>query len=174
MSRSLFLTASVVTVFAVCPSNAAQRIEAGDLAFLQKAAQEQLAEIALGQLAMKKGSDKKVREFGAELVEDHRYASQEVKAISAKEKIYLPVEMTDRQKKEQQRLSRLSGHEFDKAFIAHLLKTHRNDARALQRQAATLHNDNVKQWAEVTEPIVAVHLKKAETIAESLGVGKVQ
>jgi putative membrane protein len=172
MSRSLFATVTftVTAALAISPANAAQKIDGKDKTFIQKAAQEQLAEIALGQLAMKKGSDKKVKEFAAELVEDHRYASQEAKDLSAKEGIYLPVEMDARQKKEQQRLSRLSGSDFDKAFIAHLLKTHRKDVHELQKTTATLKNENVKQWAEVTEPILAVHLKKAESVAEALGV----
>ena len=170
MSPYFFLTVSVVTFFATSPLNAAQKIEATEKVFLQKAAQEQLAEIALGKLAMKKGSDKTVKDFGAELVEDHGYASQEVKEVSAKEGVYLPVEMNDHQKKEQQRLSRLSGNEFDKAFIAYLLKMHRKDVQELQKNAGKLHNEKVKQWAETTEPILAVHLKKAESVADALGV----
>jgi len=119
---------------------------------------------------MKKASDKKVKDLGAEIVEDHQYASQELKDLSAKEEIYLPVEMNGRQKKEQQRLSQLSGHAFDKAFIAYLLKKHRSGVQELQRQSGNLHNESVKQWAEATEPILAVHLKKAEHVAEALGI----
>jgi putative membrane protein len=174
MSRYLLVTVSVAAVLAISPVDAAKKIADKDKAFLEKAAQEQLAEIALGQLAMKKGSDKKVKEFGAELVEDHRYTSQEAKDLSAKEGIYLPVEMDARQKKEQQRLSRLSGRDFDTAFIAYLLKKHRKDVQELQKETATLQNENVKQWAEVTEPILAVHLKKAESVAQSLGVADVK
>lgn len=170
MSRYLLLTITVAAVLGISPANAAKKIEGKDKAFIEQAAREQLAEIALAQLAMKKGSDKKVKEFAAELVEDHRYASEEAKALSAKEGIYLPVEMDDRQKKEQQRLSRLSGRDFDKAFISHMLKKHRKDVQELQKKTSALQNENVKQWAETTEPILAVHLKKAETVAEALGV----
>ena len=170
MSSYLFVTVMVAAVLASSPVNAAKKIAGKDKAFLEKAAQEQLAEIALGQLAMKKGSDKKVKDFGAELVEDHRYSSEEAKDLSAKEGIYLPVEMDARQKKEQRRLSRLSGRDFDKAFIAHMLKQHRKSVQEIQKTTPTLQNENVKQWAEVTEPILAVHLKKAESVAQALGV----
>jgi hypothetical protein len=30
----------------------------------------------------------------------------------------------------------------------------------------------MKQWAQTTEPIVAVHLKKAENVAEALQMGE--
>ncbi len=117
---------------------------------------------------MKKATDKKLKDLGSEIAEDHQYASREITDISAKEKIYLPVELDAKHKQAHQRLSRLSGHEFDKAFIAYLVKKHRNQIKELQEQAATLHNENVKQWAEATQPILAVHLKKAEHVAEEL------
>ena len=77
-----------------------------------------MAEIALGTLALKKASHKDVKEFGAEIREDHQYASQEVKELSASEGIYLPVEPDAEHKKQQQRLSHLSGKAFDEAFVA--------------------------------------------------------
>ena len=118
MTIYTFITLTVAVFFANLPpgTDAAQNVEANDITFLQKAAQEQLAEIALGKLAMKKGSDKKVKELGAEIVEDHHYASQEIKDVSAQEGIYLPVDMDDQQKKAQQQLSHLSGTKFDKAL----------------------------------------------------------
>ena len=67
-------------------------------------------------------------------------------------------------------MSRLSGRDFDKAFIAYMLKKHRKDVQELQKKTPTLLNENVRQWAEVTEPILAVHLKKAESVAQALGV----
>jgi putative membrane protein len=169
--RKLFIAVSVsiiVTVGAI--THAAQKIEANERAFLQKAAQEQLAEIALGKLAMKKAVDAKLKEFGAEIVEDHQYASQELKDLSAREGLYLPVEMSAQQKKVHQRLSHLSGNEFDKAFIAYLQKNHRHHVVEFQEKAAQVHNDKVRQWVEATQPILAVHLNKAETVAEALGV----
>jgi putative membrane protein len=176
MDRNIFIALSVAVLIVIgsIPTDATQKIEPEEIAFLRKAAQEQLAEIGLGKLAMKKASHKKVKEFGAEIVEDHQYTSQEIKELSAKEGIYLPVEMHDKQKKAQQRLSHLSGNAFDKAFITYLLKKHRNQVEELQKNAAKLHNEGVKHWAETTEPILAVHLKKAENVAEALGINEVR
>ena len=168
MTGYWFLAVSVAIFVVIGSSQAANTLEGKELAFLQQAAREQLAEIALGRLAMKKASDKKLKELGSEIAEDHQYASREITEISAKEKIYLPVELDAQQKQAHRRLSRLSGHEFDKAFIAYLVNKHRNHIKELQAQAATLENENAKQWAEATEPILAVHLKKAEHVAHAL------
>src|SRR5690349_7805527 len=117
MTRYAFIALFVGIPFIIWPisADAAKKLDANETVFLKQAAQEQLAEIALGKLAIRKASDKKVKELGSEILEDHQYASQEIKDVSAKEGIYLPVDMNDQQKKVQQRLSHLSGNEFDKA-----------------------------------------------------------
>ena len=168
MAGYWILAVSAALFVSIGSSQAADKLDRKELAFLQQAAREQLAEIALGRLAMKKASDKKLKDLGSEIAEDHQYASREITDISAKEKIYLPVEMDAQQKQAQQRLSHLSGSEFDKAFIAYLLEKHRRNIKELQDKAATLQNEGVKQWAEATEPILAVHLKKAEHLADEL------
>jgi putative membrane protein len=95
MTRYAFMALSVGVLVIICPvgTDAAKKLDSNETAFLQKAAQEQLAEIALGNLAMKKASDKKVKELGAEMLEDHQYARQEIQGVSAQEGIYLPVDM---------------------------------------------------------------------------------
>jgi len=110
-----------------------------------------------------------VKEFGAEIIEDHQYASQELKELSAEEGIYLPVQLDDKHKTQQQRLSHLSGKEFDEAFIAYLLNNHRKDLKEFEKNAAMSQNPKVRHWAETTLPILVVHLKKAERVSDVLG-----
>ena len=163
-------TLIVAILLSIGTSQADQKAGNKQTAFLERTARKQLAEVALGRLAVKKASDNKVKDFAAEIIEDHLYVSQEITQLSAREGFYLPVELDDQQKKEQRRLTRLSGNEFDKAFITYLLKQHRKDLEDLRKTAAKLQNEPVKQWIEAAEPILAVHLKKAEYVAQALGV----
>lgn len=174
MARYVFIAVIVSTFLTTASVEAAQKLDAHELAFLRKAAQGQLAEIALGTLAFKKASHKDVKAFGAEISEDHQYASHEVKELSATEGIYLPVQLDGEHTKQQQRLSHLSGKEFDEAFIAYMLKNHRKDLKEFEKNAATLRNEKVKQWTEEILPILTVHLKKAERVAEALGLSQVE
>ena len=168
--RNFFVAGSIiVTIFLTTTTlEAAQELSAHETTFVQKASQGQLGEIALGNLAFKKASNKEIREFGAEIVEDHEYASQELKGLSAEEDIYLPVQPDDKNKKQHQRLSRLSGKTFDEAFIGYLLKNHRQDLQEFEKNAAMLQNEKVKQWAETMVPTLRFHLNKAERIADAL------
>jgi putative membrane protein len=172
MPRYSFVAICIAMCLPIGTSRAAQRLDGQEIAFLQHAAREQLAEIALGKLAMEKAFDKNVKELGTDMVEDHQYASGEIQDLAAEEEIYLPVEMDVQREHAHQRLSHLSGNEFDKAFIAYLLKHHRKMMKELQDQSTKLQSETVKQWAEATEPIVAVHLKKAEHVADRLAVNK--
>ena len=175
MTRDVFVAAIVIATFLTTASlESAQKLDAKETAFLQKAAQGQLADIALGTLALKKASRKEVKEFGAEISEDHQYASQEVKELSASEGIYLPVQLDSEHKQQQQRLSHLSGKAFDEAFVASILKNHRKDLQEFEKNVAMLRNEKVKQWAEGILPILTVHLKKAERVAEALGLGQAE
>ena len=44
--------------------------------------------------------------------------------------------------------------------------------REFEKNVATLQNEKVKSWASATLPILEVHLKKAERVAETLGSEK--
>jgi putative membrane protein len=164
MTRDVFVAVIVATFFTTASLESAQKLDDKETAFLQKAAQGQLAQIALGTLALKKASRKEVKEFGAEISEDHQYASQEIKELSASEGIYLPVELDAEHKKQQ------CGKAFDEAFVASILKNHRKDLQEFEKNTAMLRNEKVKQWAEGILPILTVHLKKAERVAEALGL----
>lgn len=107
-------TLIVAILLPIATSQADQKAGNKQTAFLERTARKQWAEVALGRLAVKKASDNKVKDFAAEIIEDHLYVSQEITQLSAREGFYLPVELDDQQKKEQRRLTRLSGNEFDK------------------------------------------------------------
>lgn len=172
MARYLLMVVTVGAILIASTVDGATKIDPKDITFLRNAAEGQLATIAFGKLALKKASHKEVKAFGAEILEDHQYASDEAKELSAEEGIYLPVQLDDHHNKEKQRLSQLSGKAFDEAFITFFLKEHRKAISEFEKNIATLHNENVKSWASATLPILAVHLKKAERVAETLGSDK--
>src|SRR6185503_3175857 len=82
--------------------------------FASNAAQGGMAEVELGRLATQRGGDSLVREFGARMVADHSRANAELKSIAAQKGMQLPTEMTSDQKSEVDKLSKMSGAEFDK------------------------------------------------------------
>ncbi len=75
---------------------------------------------------------------------------------------------------EQQRLSKLSGPEFDKAYMRYQLKDHEKDVAEFKKEATTGKDAGIKNFAQSTLPTLREHLKLAEQITpkESMRAAK--
>ena len=98
-----------------------------DQSFLLKAVEGQHAEVAFGQSAIQKASDDQVKQYGARMIQDHEKASQEGRQLAAKEGVRLPSQLSMEHQQSQQKLSQLSGKEFDKAYISLMVQEHMKD-----------------------------------------------
>ena len=139
-------------------------------AFLQKAAEGQRAEIVLGQLASIRAADEQVKQFGAHMIEDHQKASAEIQQLASKEGIVLPRELTGKHKDKHEEFARLSGREFDRAYIEYMQRDHRKDLKEFERNVKILKDIHVRQWAEGALPILKQHLRQAQQIAIAIGM----
>ncbi|MGC2472927.1 MAG: DUF4142 domain-containing protein [Candidatus Sulfotelmatobacter sp.] len=136
-----------------------------DTNFMKKAAAGGLAEVELGQLAVQKASNEQVKQFGQRMIDDHSKANEQLKNLAAQEHVTLPTkpELKDRQTKD--RLEKLSGTEFDQAYMSDMLKDHKKDVAEFERESKTAKNPAVKSFAEQTLPVLREHLSQAEQIA---------
>jgi putative membrane protein len=142
--------------------------------FLEKAAQGQQAEMALGKLATQKASSEQVKQFGERMMADHLKANREVHELGLKEGISIPLQMSERQKQKEQELMRLSGKEFDRSYIGYMLHDHVKDVHEFKESAQTVQDPQVKQWAMRTLPILEGHLKQAQSVASAIGASATQ
>jgi len=138
--------------------------------FLHHAAEGQQSEIDLGQLAVQKAGNEQVKQFAARMIEDHTKARQEVQQLASKGGIPLPSQLGGSHKELAKQLSKLSGKEFDRAYITAMLREHGNEMKALEQHALVEKNLEVRQWAAGAVPVVKEHLTMANTIASSLGI----
>jgi putative membrane protein len=138
--------------------------------FLQKAAEGQQAEVVLGQLAVQKASSDQVKQYGAHMIQDHQKASEELRQLATREGTLLPSQLSIEHQQIQQKLSQLSGKDFDKAYISFMVEDHMKDLGEFQQGARTLQDPQVRQWTQGTLPILKAHLDKAKAIAAMIGV----
>lgn len=137
--------------------------------FANEAAQGGLAEVELGRLAAQKAADPAVREFGQRMVADHSKASAELKAIAVRKGMQLPNDMNSDQKSEMDKLSKLSGAEFDKEYISAMVKDHEDDVKAFETQSKEGNDADVKAFAAKTLPTLQDHLQMARNAAQKVG-----
>jgi putative membrane protein len=137
--------------------------------FATKAAQGGMAEVELGRLALERASDPSVKEFGQRMVMDHTRANTELKAVAQKINLQLPTELNSDQKSTRDKLAKLSGAEFDKEYMAAMLKDHEEDVKDFQTQANKGTNADIKGFAGRTLPTLQAHLELARETAKRVG-----
>ena len=136
-----------------------------DHQFIKDAAEGGMAEVELGRLASEKASSNEVRKFGQRMVEDHQKANDRLKEIATKKGVDLPIEPNAEQKTTKERLSKLSGEAFDKAYVETMLKDHRKDVAEFQKESNNGRDPDVRQFASESLPTLKDHLREVESIA---------
>ena len=174
MIRAVTVWMMTATAVAFIPATGGQSVKedttSSAQSFIEKAAEGQQVEIALGQLAAERAGDKQVKQFGAQMVEDHQKANKEVEQLASKEGVQLPMHLTGKHKDKKEKISQLSGKEFDRAYMTYMLRDHAKDVKEFERGAHALKNPQIQQWAEGTLPVLKQHLQKARQIASSIGI----
>ena len=140
-------------------------LSAADHRFVNEAAQGGLAEAELGQLAVQKASSDDVKKFGQRMVDDHSKANHKLKELAASKGINLPQVPNAKQEATKDRLSKLSGDQFDKAYMRDMLQDHKKDVAAFQAESTSGRDTDVKNFAAQTLPTLQDHLKEAGNIA---------
>ena len=144
------------------PDTMTQKVD--DKKFAQDAAAGGMMEVAMGKLAAEKGSSDGVKQYGQKLVDDHTKANDQLKEIASKEKIDIPSAVTSKQQSMLDKLGKLSGPQFDKAFVKDAVKDHQHDISDFQREAQNGTNPNIKQFAASTLPTLKEHLDMAKDL----------
>jgi putative membrane protein len=148
---------------------AAQKTPAtADSQFVQKASAGGMAEVKLGELAKQKGTSSAVKDFGSRMVTDHTQGNDKLKSIAMGEGMSVATALESKDQALYDRLSSMSGAQFDEAYIDAMVKDHREDIAEFEEEAKNGENAKIKQFAMDTLPTLRDHLKMAETASSEL------
>jgi len=139
-----------------------QRVD--DKRFLQDAAMGGLAEVALSKLAVEKGSSDAVKQFGQKMIEDHNKANDELKQIAVALGVNVPDALDSKHESRIDKLAKLSGAEFDKAYIKEQLKYHQQNVKEFQQEAQYGSVAEVKNLASKGLPTLQQNLEVAKDL----------
>jgi len=124
-----------------------------DKRFLKNAALGGMAEVELGKLAAQKGTSEDVKQFGQKMVDDHSKANDQLKEVAAKAQVEVPSSLDPKHQKALDKLSKLSGEKFDKAYVKNMVKDHNKDVAEFQAEAQNGTDPNVKQFASLARRV---------------------
>jgi putative membrane protein len=140
-----------------------------DAKFAADAAAGGMAEVELGKLAAQKGGTDAVKQFGQKMVDDHSKANEELKQVASKDNLTIPSTLDAKHQARIEKLSKLSGDQFDKAYIKDQLKDHKKDVREFQAESENGSNPDVKAFAAKTLPVLQQHLQMVKDLSKSKG-----
>jgi putative membrane protein len=163
MNKHLSIYATIAAALLVSTASAAQ-LPKTDEAFLKKAGASGLAEMKLGELAKEKGTRQDVKDYGAMMVNDHGKANSELESLAQKKAVQLPTELKGKHEAAHNRLSKLSGADFDKAYLDQMVKDHEAAVKDFENASKNAKDSDVKTFAEKTLPTLKAHLERSRQL----------
>jgi len=152
-----------------------QKASKADQKFLTEAIQGDLAEVQVGKLAQEKGQSDEVKQFGKMLEQDHSQHLSKAQSEAQQIGVTAPSEPSAKQKSTYEKLSKMSGAKFDRAFKRDMVKDHKEDIAKYQKEAKS--KGPLADFAQQTLPVLQKHLQTAEQLpssAATMGSGKRQ
>ncbi len=142
-----------------------------DHKFAMAAAEGGFAEVELGKLATAHASNDDVKKFGQRMVDDHGKANDELASILKQKGMNPPTALEGKQKATYDRLSKLNGAAFDKAYMSAMVKDHTEDVKEFENESKSGKDPELKAFAGKTLPTLQDHLKMAKDTESKLGAG---
>lgn len=141
-----------------------------DKIFLRKAAEGGMAEIRLGQLAAEKGGSDDVKTFGQKMVTDHTQLSDALQPFASSLGVSTPKKLSAKDQAEFEKLSALSGDEFDKEYLAFMVKDHHEDLREFRKETENTADASLRETVQKGEATIRQHSRMVDGIARSKGI----
>ena len=160
----LAMSLPVGLALAADSKTSSSKLSSSDSAFIKEAAQGGMMEVELGKAAQDKASNEKVKDFGKRMEQDHSKANDELKSWASSNNVTLPTEENAQQKAMHDKLAKMSGDAFDRAYASHMVADHAKAVGSFQHASKTAANADLKAWAAKTLPTLEEHQKQARTV----------
>lgn len=143
-------------------------MSAEDKEFVSKAGMGGLFEVQAGNLALQKAQNAEVKSFAQRMVTDHTNATAELTQLATIKGVALPTELGGPHKGAFDHLNMLSGAEFDKAYMQHMVEDHDKDVAEFEKASTTAMDGDVKTWAGKTLPTLQQHQQLSKEVSSKL------
>lgn len=156
----------VLAAMASLPIGTTAQAEAPDAQFATEAASGSRMEVELGRHAAENARHPEVKQFGQRMAEAHGQASNELRQVAQQSQLPLPDQLMPEHRQQVQRLTRLEGDAFDRAYIEAMVKDHEQDLQKFRQQAQG--ESAVDRWAAMQVPVLERHLAIARDLDQQI------
>lgn len=175
MKRILALVCCIA--LGTLPALAAQKKAAGapmtDQQFVDFAAQTDMVEANLGQLAQNNASSQEVKDYGQMLTTDHTNDFSQLHAAAQSANLTVPDAIDSAHNKTMiNPMEKLHGSAFDKTYVRDMVAGHTKALEVYKKEASDAQNDAIKTYAQAAIPVLQKHLDQAKELEKSGGKKK--
>jgi putative membrane protein len=145
-----------------------QQLSKQDMEFMKNAAIGGMLEVELGKLAQQNGHAQQVKDFGARMVQDHSKANDELKSIAQQKGVQLPDQLDAEHQAMRDRLAKLQGDAFDRAYMRMMTTDHDKDVKEFRKEAQASKDPDLKRFARDTLNVIEQHDQLAHNVDRQL------
>lgn len=139
-----------------------------DAQFLVNAAEINLEEIQLGQLAQQRGRTTHVKELGKTMEDAHTQSQRDLTALAQRKNISIPSSPTEDAKDAYETLNEESGDDFDEAYADLMVSKHKDAIDLFEEASTDSHDTDIRNWATTTLSDLRKHLDRSIDCQEKL------
>ena len=177
MAAMLVLTMCVSNGFAQDTANTNNNTQTSgkknsDSKFMMMAATSDMNEIGLSNQALSKSTNEEVKKLAQMMIDDHTKSSEELKPIAMSKNVMLPAEMDSKHKSAMEKMSSMSGMEFDMAYIKMMVKDHEKAVSMFTKESNSGKDAEAKAFAAKTLPVIQMHLDMSRKMMTSMSSDK--
>jgi putative membrane protein len=140
----------------------------GDQQFIEMAAQTDMVEANLGQLAATNADSQQVKDTAQSLVTDHTSDYAQLQTIAQQANLNVPTAIDAAHNKAMiDPMQKLNGAAFDKKYVQDMIAGHEKAIAMYKKESTEAQNEALKSYAAAALPVLQKHLDAAKELAKA-------
>lgn len=163
----------VAALPALAQKKGAEKSAMSDQKFIETAAQIDMVEANLGQLAGTNAGEQGVKDYGQTLATDHTQDYQNLQNVAKQANLNVPTAIdAEHNKMMVDPLEKLNGAAFDKKYVQDMVAGHSKALELYKKEAQNAQSDAVKSYAQSVVPVLEKHLADAKDLEKAKKAAK--
>lgn len=143
-------------------TDATDKTDVADTAFIMKVAEINMEQIKLGKLAQQMSSMGHVKDLGKMMVTEHTLATTKLTALAKTKMVSLPTVESGKILADYKMLAAKKGKSFDKAYSDMMVKGHKEAIALFEKANRETKDNDIKAMTSEMIPALKTHLERAE------------
>ncbi len=137
--------------------------------FVDEASAKAIAEIETARLALEQSQNPEVRSFAQKMIDDHTRNRDELAQLAQQNNLEVSDDARLMDRAKAWILQWREGENFDEAYANNQVNAHQQTIDIYQDYIEEGQDENLRQYAEKSLPMLEEHLKQAEQLAQRFG-----